>query len=98
MERFPTVQRRNKWLNDRHGAIVGTSITPGFKRVRERNMPVTTLRGFVVIETAMNSEGYFLEVLSEAKVDWRTIHWIPVEDDEHFDLPRFHILHKFAER
>ena len=52
---MPAVKRRDHRLNDRGGPVERARITPGFEKMRLRNLPLAPLRCFVRVEAQVDS-------------------------------------------
>ena len=64
MHRLPAIEWLDQRLQDRHGAVVRTRISPRFEKMRGGHMPVTNLRSFVFVLAEVNA--HHLLVLVEA--------------------------------
>src|SRR2546422_4811 len=62
------MQRSDERLNDRHGAVMGTNVAPGFEEVSFRNMPMAQGTRLVVIEPEVDAKGKAIDALGEMKI------------------------------
>ena len=92
------IERGDQRLHDADSAVVGASITPGFQKMSLRDMPMAEFRSFIVVETAVNPQRNFQELLCELQIRRRREDGIAVENQQCRYLAGFDLFHQFRER
>ncbi|MCG3121215.1 MAG: hypothetical protein ALAOOOJD_04215 [bacterium] len=95
---FAAIKRRNQRLNDGGGSIKGAGITPRFQRVRLGNVPMTELRGFIIIKTEMDARLDFGKLGGKIKLCRRGENRVAAKHEQHLDFSRFHVGRQLAQR
>ena len=98
MSRLATIQRRDQGLQDGYSAVIGPSISPGFKEVSLRDVPVTQLRRLIVVETQVDTLLDFRERVGKRDIDRSRKDGIAPKNEEGLDGTRLHVTLQFAER
>ena len=93
------VKRSNQRLHNRRGAIVRARIGPRLEVMRHRNMPVTNLRRFVVVEIQVRAQLNFLKPIEiKPEIDRRAVCRIAANNDQRLDFADVDVTYEFAQR
>ena len=82
VRRLTAVQRRDERLDDRHGAIVGPDVAPGFQEVRLGYVPLAHLRGLVFIQADMRADRHLGERGGELQIGRRGVDRIAAQNQQ----------------
>ena len=93
------VERRDQRLNDRHGAVVGAHVAPGFEIVRLGNMPVAqSAEVSSLYRRQLDGEVRLDEQTREVQIRRRVVHRIATDDDQQLNGIGRHIARQLAQR
>src|ERR1039458_10785074 len=86
------IKRRDQGLNQTHRAVIGAAIAPRLEIVRLVDVPVTKLRGLVLVEAEVNTQGNvgILQRVGKAEIYGRVVNRVAAENDEQIHLPGAH--------
>src|SRR5438105_15066533 len=93
------IKRRDQGLDDRYCAVIRTRVAPRFQIMRRRNVPVTNLGGFVVVETQMRAQLHFLQPVEiKPEIYGRVVSRITADDDQRIDSAGVDVGYQLAQR
>ena len=93
------VKRRDQWLHDRHRAVVRARVAPRFQVMRGRNVPVTNVGSFVVVETEVRAQLNFIQpVQIQPEINRRVVSRIAAQDDQRINAAGVDVVDEFAQR
>src|SRR6266404_9309896 len=99
MSRPSFIKRSNQRLHDRHGAVVRARVTPRFKVMRGRNVPMTNLRRFVVVEIQMGTQLDSVQpIIIKPEVGGRVVSWIAADNDQCVYCISINVVDQLAQR
>ncbi len=94
---FAVMQRLDHRLHDRDRAFVGARITPGFKVVRFRNMPVDMIASLVVSERKLDVGLHFIHRLHKIEIGGRIVNRIAADNHQHVNFSGVHVSNQIAD-
>src|SRR5262245_56896648 len=102
MNRSAAVQRGDHGLHYCRSAIERAGVAPGLEKVRLRQMPLTDLRGFIVVKRQVSSEGLQFsgkcqQQIVEIEIGWSGERGVAAEDQQHLHPTCPQVVDQFSQ-